>query len=85
MGSAAPSPNKYDPARALLQLLLVHVKAHAHKGEPDLAAMKEALDAALDDPVDGDLVRLYLTAYLGRCLADSIPDHTVWTPPRLPG
>jgi hypothetical protein len=80
MGSAAPRPNEYEAARNLLQLLLVHVKAHAHRGEPDLVSMRDALDAAIDDPIEGDLVRHYLAAYLGRCLADSVPDHLIWEP-----
>lgn len=78
MASVRPRPSEYEAARSMFQLMLVHVRARST--EPDLGTLRSILDAALDDPRDGEIVRHYLAAYLARCLQRSTPDHTVWEP-----
>jgi hypothetical protein len=80
MGSAAPRPTGHDQARSLLAELEQEARLSVSEtGEIDYKALMEIVDVRLNGP-HREEIRLFLVAYLARCLLGTIPRHQVWDP-----
>lgn len=80
MGSAALKPTGNDLARVMLREVEEEARRSiAATGEVDARVLLQIIDDHQDGP-HRDEIRLYLAAYLGRCLTAGIPNYHQWDP-----
>jgi hypothetical protein len=81
MGSAVPRHTGYDEAAAILNDLRDAAEKAAERGDdPDFCELLDLYDEQLSACRQPRFVRLFIIAYLVRCVTGNTPDHERWEP-----